>query len=499
MNAQKTGLKIIPPPKFVISDSKKPAHLTGSLPVWVSPRLGKPASTFIRESLARVLKPVRTRSFGAAHFGSGPDIRIGVKEDGQPFHVLSTRHSERLPKKKLGKEGYILAISKEGVRIAVEDQAGAFNAFQTLKQILRKRGSGWQAPAQIIADAPAYPFRGVHLSGDGAGAGPEMERFIAEVLPRYKVNTLVLNVGYNFHFKKHPEIKSASPFTQKQARDIRRWCRDSNIHLIPHVNCLGHQSWRTQTIHGLLRAYPEFNETPGEPDPKYCYSWCPSNRKVYKVVNDLLDEIIEAFESDTIHLGMDEVFDLGVCPRCKGKKPSELFAKALNDLYRHVTKKHGVKVMVWGDRLINGKKTPYNEMNGARNGTHAALFNVPKDVFLCDWHYHLHDSYPSVNRFNRAGFDYVSCSYKKPWAVDAFMAYAARHGGRHYQGHLDTNWGSKDVIKNLLKGRAGVNDAADSFRRGMVLAWRGTQGVEPITKKQEKKYLKTRGEETELY
>src|SRR5260370_1264356 len=84
--------------------------------------------------------------------------------------------------------------------------------------------------------------------------------------------------------------------------------------------------------------------------PIYCRSWCPLHPKVNEIVFPLLDEIIDAFQADAFHVGMDEVFLIGSddCPRCKGKDPAELFAKAVNDLHDHLVRGKKLTMLMWG-------------------------------------------------------------------------------------------------------------------------------------------------------
>ena len=94
------------------------------------------------------------------------------------------------------------------------------------------------------------------------------------------------------------------------------------IRLIPQFNCLGHQSWSKTTL-PLLTKYPEFDETPGQFPGNtniYCRSWCPQHPEVNQLVFALVDELVDAFEADAFHVGMDEVFLIASehCSRCKG-------------------------------------------------------------------------------------------------------------------------------------------------------------------------------------
>lgn len=99
---------------------------------------------------------------------------------------------------------------------------------------------------------------------------------------------------------------------------------------------------------------------------------------------------------------------------------------------------------------------------------------ISKDIFLCDWHYHLRDAYPSVEMFRDAGFDFVACGWRTREAILAFMKYAAQHGAGHFRGSLAINWGPfAPIARCLLEGVAEGADAeairqtAECFRLGM--------------------------------
>lgn len=73
-----------------------------------------------------------------------------------------------------------------------------------------------------------------------------------------------------------------------------------------------------------------------------CQASAATSRPLHPGLNDvvfaLLDELIDAFGAGAFHVGMDEVFIIAHadCPRCKGKDPANLFAKAVNDLHGHL-------------------------------------------------------------------------------------------------------------------------------------------------------------------
>ncbi len=155
-------------------------------------------------------------------------------------------------------------------------------------------------------------WRGVHLMlGSDSQAATLQEQM--PKLAAVGVNALILETDYSFEFKSHPELSSPGCVTRARAHALAAEARRLGIRLIPQINCLGHQSWSKTTL-SLLTKHPEFDETPGQyPNNTniYCRSWCPRNSEVNKVVFALVDELVEAFEADAFHIGMDEVFLIG--------------------------------------------------------------------------------------------------------------------------------------------------------------------------------------------
>ena len=199
---------------------------------------------------------------------------------------------------------------------------------------------------EINGKGADWPFRGVCL---GVPRQEDMEifkRLIAEVLPAYKCNALVLLIRYRYEFESHPEISDRGSLTKGQAADIAALCRQNNIRIIPKMNLLGHQSEKNRgSEQGLLRVHPEFDETPDLDTVRYCRSLCPRHPEVKDIVFELGDELIDALGADAIHVGLDEVFEIGLCPRCKGIPNAELFADWVNALHGHFVNEKKVEML----------------------------------------------------------------------------------------------------------------------------------------------------------
>ncbi|NDC76917.1 MAG: glycoside hydrolase, partial [Chitinophagia bacterium] len=168
------------------------------------------------------------------------------------------------------------------------------------------------ASASGYARIPKLPkdVRGICLAIPSYRGIDAFLRFIeSELVPR-RVNVMVLRVDYGYQYASHPELVSRSKrredttrsvaLSREEMKRIVKACQTHGITLVPLVNLLGHQSW-AGNLGALLRAYPEFDETPWvqlpseykwpNADSLYCKSYCPNHPGVHRVVFDLVDEI----------------------------------------------------------------------------------------------------------------------------------------------------------------------------------------------------------------
>ncbi len=303
-------------------------------------------------------------------------------------------------------------------------------------------------PFVAAAESPVI-WQGLHvlLRGDDNLA---ILRKQLPALSAIGVNVLIVEVGYSFDFKSHPKLRDDLSITRDAAAALKSDCRKHDIRLIPEFNCVGHQSWEGTTF-PLLKQFPQFDETPGKfPKNKdiYCRSWCPLHPEVNPVVFALIDELIDGFGADAFHVGMDEVFLVAseFCPRCRGKDPAEVFAKAVNDLHKHLSARH-VEMLMWGDRLLDSKTTGYSKWEASDNGTAGAIDNIPREIIVCDWHYGKRDDYPTIPLFLKKGFRVWPAAFKEEAATAALIEAEKRHRSDRMLGHLSTTWGECPIDK----------------------------------------------------
>lgn len=316
------------------------------------------------------------------------------------------------------------------------------------------------------------PVRGFCINAPRPAGVDSFVTFIDKELSSRKVNTLFLLIDYRYQFTSHPELSDTDALSGADAKKIVQACQRHKIRIIPQINLLGHQSWAS-TPNKLMKAYPQFDETPWVKFPEkyewpnadklYCKSYCPLAPGLHDVLFAVIDELCDAFEADAFHAGMDEVFYIGEdqCPRCGGRDKTELFAGEVRALHDHIVQK-GREMWIWGDRLLDGKTTGIGEWEASYNNTHRAIDMIPKDVVICDWHYERADK--TAVLFAMKGFRVVTCPWRDPGVgitqvrdMVNFRQGSTPEMKQRFLGIVETTWSPTD---RFLQGYYGVAQPA---------------------------------------
>lgn len=296
-------------------------------------------------------------------------------------------------------------------------------------------------------------------------------RLIEEGLAPMGFNTLVLEMRYQFRC--FPEYATGT-FRFEDARRVADACERHGIRLVPLLPCFGHQSVGPAGVpYPIFRAHPELLERPDMPPdaewPDFMgHSWCASNDDVYQYYFPMIDDMADACRAETFHVGLDEVFDVAMCPKCSQKAPDALFARTVKILHDYLQSK-GMEMMMWGDRLLNSLEMGYSMWEGDRFGMYPAVDRegeVTRDIIICDWHYEWHSrGYPSVEFLMEKGFFTVPSFWRNAENAKHFWLHAleAYYLGKTYGwsgklgGLLCTNWRALDEesVENILAGIRG--------------------------------------------
>lgn len=113
---------------------------------------------------------------------------------------------------------------------------------------------------------------------------------------------------------------------------------------------------------------------------------------------DIYDEYIDVIHPKMIHIGHDEWWGapLDVCPRCKGKDYSGLYASDVKKIHDHLAAK-GIRTAMWGDFLLESVRgvgpVERTSSTGRKYKTPGGLRpevvrkTVPKDILIFNWFY----------------------------------------------------------------------------------------------------------------
>ena len=314
-----------------------------------------------------------------------------------------------------------------------------------------------------MRECPAKPehdkqWRAIHI---GCSSDDDL-RALGKQMPGLAdigINVLIVEVNYGFEYQSHPELRAGKkPVTKGSARKLAETCRAHGIRVVPQFQCVAHQSGVNGGPTGpLLTRYPEFDLTPGAfPGNKgiYCREWDPLNPKVNRIVFALIDELIDAFQADAFHVGMDEVFLLGNrhSPSTRGKDPARIFAKAVNDYHGHLVKKRGVEMLMWGDRLIDGKKFKFGPNSSSLCGTAPAVDMIPNDIIICDWQYELRPAYGEIPMFIKKGFRVLTSTHDSIPATRGLLNYSREQESPRILGNIFTTWGLNRATWTMRNG-----------------------------------------------
>lgn len=223
-------------------------------------------------------------------------------------------------------EGYRLNVTPRKALVEATSGAGLFYGLQTLMQLADGTDT---IPALNISDSPRFGYRGMMLD---ISRNYRDKNFILkqiDALARLKINRLHLHLtdgaGWRLEIKKYPRLTEyaawrpeltwkewsdggarytdASDFgayggflTQDDAREIVKYAADRYITVIPEIEMPSHSE-------ELTAAFPEISCThnpKGEPDV------CVGNEKTFEILQNVLDEVMEIFPSEYIHIGGDE-------------------------------------------------------------------------------------------------------------------------------------------------------------------------------------------------
>ncbi|MEO8769324.1 MAG: family 20 glycosylhydrolase [Ferruginibacter sp.] len=286
---------------------------------------------------------------------------------------------------------YTMDINDKEIYIAGDNEAGVFYGIQTLIQLLpATKKSTLPIPQLYINDHPRFAWRGMHLDVARHFFSVAYVKKYIDYLALHKFNTfhwhLTDDQGWRIEIKKYPKLTEVGScrnqtlvgrygsdqydstiycgyYTQKEIKEIVKYATARYITIIPEIDMPGH-------CVAALTAYPFLGCTKGP--YKVMETWgvasdvlCAGNDSSYVFIQDVLDEVMQLFSSEYIHIGGDECpkEKWKTCPVCqqrmkdeKLKDEHELQSYFTRRIEKYVNSK-GRKIMGW-DEILEGGLAP---------------------------------------------------------------------------------------------------------------------------------------------
>ncbi len=291
--------------------------------------------------------------------------------------LIEPSQAEFIIDEKLGAEEYILTANKTELTVRGGSEQAVFYGKQTLRQL---KGV---CPCVRIEDRPAFEYRGFMFDCVRHMFSIEEIKKLIDAAASLKMNRfhwhLTDDQGFRPWISRRPSaaidgaVRKSSDFgslkengeyggyyTTEQMKEIVDYCAERHITVIPEFDVPGHCS-------AILHAYPDIGCT-GKPVEIKTYQGifedilCAGKDKTFDVIFDILEEYLEIFPSEYIHIGGDEAPKTRwkVCPECQ-KRMKQLGLKNEEELQGWFTNKivdfleaRGRKAIVWNESLRSG-------------------------------------------------------------------------------------------------------------------------------------------------
>ncbi|MFP4471610.1 MAG: beta-N-acetylhexosaminidase, partial [Bacteroidales bacterium] len=349
------------------------------------------------EDAAKIARMFADRIYRTAGFKPEMnDIQDRRNDHGIIFEIVAAADS-------LGQEGYSLQVKNRKIELTAYRPAGLFRGLQTLYQLMPAAvfgdemadGTEWKIPRVNIHDKPRYAWRGMHLDVSRHFFAKEFIKRYIDLIALHKMNIfhwhLTDDNGWRIEIDQYPKLTEIAAwrvdrehqpwnertppepgeeatyggyYTKEDIREIVAYAADRYITVVPEIEMPGHTS-------EVLAAYPELSCTGG---PFYVQPggywpnvdiFCAGNEQTFEFLENILDEVIELFPGEYIHIGGDEATKTRweACHKCQQRIRQEGLANEyelqswfIKRMEKYLNSK-GKRLIGW-DEILEGGLAP---------------------------------------------------------------------------------------------------------------------------------------------
>ena len=345
---------------------------------------------------------------------------------------------------------YLLEVTPAGVTVTGRDYSGVIAGIQSLRQLLPVQIESkipmttvaWNIPTVRIEDAPAYPWRGLHLDVSRHFFTTDEVKELLDLMALYKLNRfhwhLTDDQGWRVEIKRYPLLTQKGAwrhfndqdlgclslaesrdnpdfllpqarmhveegdtlyggyYTQRQIRDVVNYARERGIEIVPEIDMPGHMLAAISNYEGVS-CFPQIGWGHTFTSPV-----CPGKDSALEFCMNVYDELCDLFPYEYVHIGGDEVEKDNwlKCPDCQARMRQEglqdveeLHAWFIHRMEEFINSK-GKKMIGW-DEIIEGGLSPTSTVMWWRSwcpdapeltaGHGNSLICTPNSAFYLDY------------------------------------------------------------------------------------------------------------------
>lgn len=299
--------------------------------------------------------------------------------------VSRTAQVEEEVKEELGREVYKVLISSDGIKLEGGSRMALKYAHATLEQLFLQCGE--TIPCLSIYDAPECEYRSFHIDcARHFFSMDELKRMIG-MASKFKLNHFHWHFsddqGWRIESKAYPLLhqigafrqgdhfgnyssdeKEGGYYTREEVHELVKYCESLGIEVVPEIDMPGH-------VTAILAAYPELSccktKVPvGTSSGIYRDVFCLGREETFQFIENLLDDLLELFPGEYVHIGGDETPKerWRKCPDCKRKMKKMGFdnmQQMQGDMANRIAaylKSRGRKTIVWNEAADGGNLNP---------------------------------------------------------------------------------------------------------------------------------------------
>lgn len=289
--------------------------------------------------------PVKYEIFMEEYFPKvdGSDVRVHLGDK----RFLKEINSLNIPEFARN-EAYKLAVGKKGIDIFAVSEAGVYRAKTSLGMMMDKDSILTRC---VILDYPRFRHRGLMLDISRNFRDKDFILKQLDAMAAVKMSTLHLHLtddaGWRIQIDAYPELtrkaawrvgrnfeewrklgrqysEEGSPLasggylTKADVKEIVEYAAVRHIDIIPEIELPGHSG-------EVLAAYPELACLRPDGGRRISGDLCPGKDKTFEMFETILDEVLEMFPYEYIHIGGDEASKSGwkECPDCRHRMEAE--------------------------------------------------------------------------------------------------------------------------------------------------------------------------------